>query len=429
MWMRTLVIAIALTLAAGLQPANADGVFVMKQKTNLDPKSHARDITEPVQKALIIHDKGIEQLILQVSYKGNASEFAWLVPTPSRPEVSKVDAPIFHLLHRATAPKVRYWFDADQKIDGFYGKGKATTLSAPGGLDVQVFEEKQVGAYDIAVLRAGNADDLLQWLRSNGYQITPKLVPVASDYIRRGWVFTAMRINTGYQDKVSQRLHKGILQSLKFKFQTTEPVYPLKVSSLNNGKTDILLYIIAAHRVDEPLMTTECSLDYYTSHALFGIEDALLYSPRWPSARLTKLTAELTSKQMTHDLVLKPAGTNSIMPVKDVSPPFLENLGASSLLFLDNVFPYPQSLIVLGFVSLFALSPIGQKRWRIWVAAGIVFVIVGIIADDGMLVQRMASYCQQNGGYGPVGTASLVLLSVPVIGMVLFAVRHRRNFA
>jgi hypothetical protein len=155
MWMRTLIVAIALILAAGLQPADADGVFVMKKRANLDPKSHAKDITEPVQKALIIHDNGVEQLILQVSYKGDASEFAWPVPTPSRPKVSKVDAPVFHLLHRATAPNVKYWFDADQKIGGFYGKGKATALSAPGGLDVQVFEEKQVGAYDIAVLRAG----------------------------------------------------------------------------------------------------------------------------------------------------------------------------------------------------------------------------------------------------------------------------------
>jgi len=330
--MRISIMAAILILTAGLLPANADGVFLMKQRVNQDPKSHARDITEPVQKALIIYDKGVEHLILQVSYKGSASEFVWLVPTPSRPQISKVDAPIFHWLHNATAPKIRYWFDADQKIRGFYQGGKAATLGAPGGLDVDVLEEKQVGAYDIAVLRAGDAGDLLQWLRQNGYQITPKLVPVVSDYVRRGWVFTAMRINTGYQDRVALRLREGVLQSLKFKFRTSEPIYPLKVSSLNKGKTDILLYVIAAHRVDEPLMTTECSLDYNRSHAWFGIEDALQYDPKRLSARLTKLTAQLAPEQMTHDLVLKSTSTDDIVPVKDVSPPFLENLGASSLL-------------------------------------------------------------------------------------------------
>lgn len=427
MWMPTLIVTAILILAAGLLPANADGVFLIKQRVNLDPKSHARDITEPVQKALIIYDKDVEQLILQVSYKGSASEFAWLVPTPSRPQVTKVDAPIFHWLHNATAPKIRYWFDADQKMRGFYQEGKVAALGTPGGLDVQVIEEKQVGVYDIAVLRAGDADDLLQWLRQNGYQITPKLVPVVSDYIRRGWVFTAMRINTGYRGRAAQRLREGVLQSLKFKFRTSEPIYPLRVSSLNRGKTNILLYVVAAHRVDEPIMTTECSLDYYTSHAWFGIVDALQYEPEWPSARLTKLTAEIGSYQMTHDLVLKPAGSDDIVPVKDVSPPFLENLGASSLLFLDNILPYPKSLIVLGIAGLVALSPFGRKRWRVWMAVGIVLVIVGIVAEDEMLVRRIASYCQQNGGYGPVGTTSLVLLGVLAIGLAISIVWRKQK--
>jgi len=421
--MRILTIAAILILTAGLSPANADGVFLMKQRVNLDPKSHARDITEPFQKALIIYDKDMEHLVLQVSYKGNASEFVWLVPTPSRPQVSKVDSPIFHWLHNATAPKIKYWFDADQKIRGFYHGGKAATLGAPGGLDVRVLEEKQVGVYDIAVLRAGDADDLLQWLRQNGYQITPKLIPVVSDYIRRGWVFTAMRINTGYQDRATQRLREGVLQSLKFKFRTSEPIYPLRVSSLNRGKTKILLYVVAAHRVDEPLMTTECSLDYYASHAWFGIVGVLQYEPEWPSARLTKLTAELDSEQMTRDLVLKPASSDDIVPVKDVSPPFLENLGASSLLFLDNILPYPKSLIVLGIAGLVALSPFGRKRWRLWVAAGIVFAIAGIFAADGMFVRRIASYYRENGEYGSVGITSLVFVGVIAVGTAVYATR------
>ena len=37
--------AAILMLIAGLLPANADAVFLMKQRANLDPKSHARDIT------------------------------------------------------------------------------------------------------------------------------------------------------------------------------------------------------------------------------------------------------------------------------------------------------------------------------------------------------------------------------------------------
>ncbi len=406
-----------LMLVSGLPPVDADGVLVMKQRPNPDPKSHAHDITEPAQKALIIYNKGIEHLILQVSFKGDASDFAWLVPTPSRPEVSKVEEPVFHLLHNDTAPKIRYWFDADQKIGSFQGRKMTSAGSASPSPDVRVLEEKQVGVYDIAVLRAGDAGDLLQWLKGNGYQITPRLMPVASDYIRRGWVFTAMRINTGYQGRVGQRLREGVLQSLRFKFRAPEPVYPLKISSLNSGKIDLLLYVLAAHRVNEPLLTTECSLEHYLPYFLFGFDDILRLDMKWRSTRLTKLTARLAPEQMTHDLLLKPARSDDVMPVKDISPPLLDNLGATSLLFMGCMLTYPVSLIVLGFAGLAALSPFGRKRWRVLIAVGIIFVMVGIITGNGMLlVLPIASYCKRSGGYSSVGIASLVLAGIVIIG-------------
>ncbi len=59
-----MVSAAILMLIAGLLPVNADGAFLMKQRANLGTKSHARDITERVQKALIIYDKGMEHLIM-----------------------------------------------------------------------------------------------------------------------------------------------------------------------------------------------------------------------------------------------------------------------------------------------------------------------------------------------------------------------------
>lgn len=179
------IIAVVFIMIAVLPCAYADGILLMKQPRNIDPNSYAGDISEPVQKAFILYNKGVEYLVLQVSYKGSAAEFAWLVPTPSRPEVTKVDYPVFHHLHRVTAPLVKYWFDADQKLRSWGGRS-LKAAGAPLALDVDVLEEKQVGVYDIAVLKAGNENDLLQWLKQNNYQITPKLAPVLADYIRQG---------------------------------------------------------------------------------------------------------------------------------------------------------------------------------------------------------------------------------------------------
>ncbi len=426
--MRTLTVVLPiLVLIAGLNGANADGMLVMKHSPTLDPKSHARDITEPLQKALIVYDKGVEHLILQVSYKGSASEFAWLVPTPSRPEVAKVDAPVFHTLHSMTAPRIRYWFDANKKIRGYYGPRMAAGAPGVGGLDVDVLQEEQVGIYDIAVLRAGDANDLVKWLRQNGYQITSKLAPVLSDYVRRGWVFTAMRIDTRDQERVTGRMNEGLLPSLRFTFKAPEPIYPLKVSSLNKGKTDILLYVAAVHRVDAQPMATECSLDYAVSGTQFLLETAGTDLPAWRSARLTKLTATLSAEQMTHDLVLKPASTDDLLLVKNISPPFLDNLGATSLLVLQSAMPYPQSLVVMGIAGLVALSPFGRRRWRLWIAAGIVFVIAGIIIADGM--RHMPSPFMEERSYSSAGIWTIVLVGIMIACIVVFSLLDRRKRA
>ena len=62
--------------------ARADGCFVFKW-------NKAIDINEPTQKAIIVHDAGREDLLLQVKYEGPLEEFGWLIPVPSLPKVEK----------------------------------------------------------------------------------------------------------------------------------------------------------------------------------------------------------------------------------------------------------------------------------------------------------------------------------------------------
>ena len=63
-------------------PAIADGCFVFKWDKRID-------INEPTQKAVILHDAGREDMLLQVKYEGPLQEFGWLVPVPSVPKVGR----------------------------------------------------------------------------------------------------------------------------------------------------------------------------------------------------------------------------------------------------------------------------------------------------------------------------------------------------
>ena len=124
-------------------PVLADGCFVWNEGV---------DLYEPSQKAVIVHDDGIEDLILQVKYEGKATDFAWLVPLPAQPEVSGADAAIFAELSEYTQRR-QHWH-------AFYG-----TAGRPAGKGkVEVLERKKVSVYDVAVLKADTAEALMQWL-------------------------------------------------------------------------------------------------------------------------------------------------------------------------------------------------------------------------------------------------------------------------
>ena len=59
-----------------------DGVFVWRQ---------GADLKEPTQRAVIYYKDGTEVLLLQVKYEGQAQDFGWIVPLPSKPKVTAIE--------------------------------------------------------------------------------------------------------------------------------------------------------------------------------------------------------------------------------------------------------------------------------------------------------------------------------------------------
>src|ERR1044071_8045797 len=98
--MKGAFVAVALMLGLGIS-ALADGCFVTADK---------RDIHEPTQKALIVYECGREDLVLQVRYAGATENFAWLVPTPARPNLVECSEKIFYDLAVFTHPVLKRGF-------------------------------------------------------------------------------------------------------------------------------------------------------------------------------------------------------------------------------------------------------------------------------------------------------------------------------
>lgn len=201
----------------------------------LPPKDYSgKDLTEPGQRAIVIHAGNREKLFLYVDYHGDAKKFVWIIPCPSMPKVRKTSPDVFKEVAKYYHHlEIIAWKKSMEKHKdkGLAGMG----ASSPKEEGVKVHKIQVLGPYEIATISALKEAGLLKWLEKNGYSIPKRIAPILKQYIEEKWFFVAIKINT----------NPGELQSLPpiaLDFETKEPIYPLRISSISSGLTDIRLY-------------------------------------------------------------------------------------------------------------------------------------------------------------------------------------------
>jgi hypothetical protein len=197
-------------------PVSADGGMIAPS---------FKKIYETDQKAVIFYDQGIENLILSVTYRGNAKDFAWIIPTPNQPEVEKSADSLFTKLDEITKPEVKF---NNPLSSGF---GSRTLEATDNG--VTVLETKSIDYFSVNVLEATDSDSLYNWLNDNGYNLPQAGKYITDEYINNKWFFTAIKINDERLSTLTEnQLNTGHATPLMLKFKTDKIVYPLKISSL-----------------------------------------------------------------------------------------------------------------------------------------------------------------------------------------------------
>jgi hypothetical protein len=113
----------------------ADGGFISKFPLYLEAED---------QTALIYFSNDKETLILSTTYKGKATDFSWLIPTPSKPRVSKPPKDILK--------KVKQLYNEIEEARRMAQIKSSMPVMGGPGMMVEVLERKKVGYYDVAVL-------------------------------------------------------------------------------------------------------------------------------------------------------------------------------------------------------------------------------------------------------------------------------------
>ncbi len=328
---------IALVASIVLLPSRlfADGCFI--------PPIGFAKVQIPDQRALIHYTNGIETLVIDTSLEGEGTNFAWIIPVPSAPKVEAATPGLFPTLQVLFAPHVvlsvtRFYlpvilvtlfvllciwevrrgryaailfvvFVATVVLIGVSSASRRTAMSQ--GLfgdalsEVAVLERKTVGIYDTATLKPSNGQSLADWLHRNGFEIPSALGPTISDYATEGWYFVASKVRKDASGGDAFKAHP-----ISLVFSTDRPVYPLRLTGIENKPCRFDLYVFGETEASAPSFEIErCEKvifpdGYYQSYSDYGGIPAVhpyLRKLVSKSQVATKLTATLTGDQMKKD--------------------------------------------------------------------------------------------------------------------------------
>lgn len=182
------------------------------------------------QRAIVGYERGREILIISPTYQGKNTDFLWVIPTPSKPQVSKAPADIFD--------KIRLL------VNSPYGKSYITNLYRPPSPTFEPFEGQGLPASiqsrtqklpDIdfqllQILPPTSGEAFYNWCLREGYTFPSSAWKLVKGYLDKGWYLVVLKIGN---KKEKGTLVKGNIVPVKLEFKTDEIIYPLRPSLLN----------------------------------------------------------------------------------------------------------------------------------------------------------------------------------------------------
>ena len=254
----------------------------------------------PSEQALIIFNRGREEIITSVQLLSDKPGAAVIFPVPSAPQVSVLpQASLFSYLAEVTRPKER----VEERLI-WRNSGEGAGAGAPQG--VSVLGQEIVGGYSVARLAADDPGALQRWLDENGYSAPPGAEAILQSYIDEDWKFVAVKL-------APDRNADGALEPLRLAFDSAEIVYPMRLGALADQPLDVLLYVLTDRRVEIAGMETHYAGPVAQLDRAPPPELASLFSAPY----LTKLrNSALAPAALRDDFVARPATNDE--PVRKV---------------------------------------------------------------------------------------------------------------
>ena len=220
------------------------------------------------ERVLFVRDGDATIMHVEVTYSGDPTSFAWLVPLPGLPlgpdgkplpldgALRLRHSSLFPALENGTAPTYALGSSStgqgcnksstDDSVDASEGSesegGRSIyNYSVGSAPSVFVLQEATVGPYDARVIEAKDAGALFDWLEANGYSQDESARPILEQYALRGYVFLALRLKN---DK-----DVGDLRPIALRLAEDSPCVPLRLTAIAaTPNMPILAFVLGPSR-------------------------------------------------------------------------------------------------------------------------------------------------------------------------------------
>lgn len=189
----------------------------------------------PGQKAIIAWNGEEEILILSTDVYASADSMVLeMLPLPAEPQ--KIEAGDFASFIQIEELMTEHYP---------FSSWDRSTASPPGfGEEIEIVFHQKIGAHDITVVKASDVAELINWAqgflgdRGMEYNIaSPKLESIVGGYIEGGFEFFVF-------DLIELTSAPQSIEPILYRFETDFLYYPLVISSLASGETEITLFLL-----------------------------------------------------------------------------------------------------------------------------------------------------------------------------------------
>ena len=233
-WFRHIGLSLALISLYAAQSHACGGFFCSNVPMN-----------QAAERILFVkRDDGKMTTHVQIQYSGEKTDFAWILPVPSVPELGVSHNGIFQQLQFATQPTFQLeWEESDCPLffPPVFRAEDAVATAAPGADGVQVIAEQRVGPYDTAIIASDDPAAMIDWLVTNGYQLGNLGADLLQPYTYGGFFFLALRL--------APDRDVGDLQPIAMTYDADMPGIPIKLTAIAaEPDMGVLVWVLGQNR-------------------------------------------------------------------------------------------------------------------------------------------------------------------------------------